>query len=169
MDKRTPEEVCLWIAGIAKRACQANDMPEVFNCIEWNFSTTLGNRAGRATYNQITKKGMIELSLRLWHLATEDERMDLVIHETCHVITLVKDRYASAHGTNWKDYMGVAGSQAKIFHSIGRKERRIYQLNCCPEGRIGPIQYLKLLVGKQAYMCAFCGTHIWSPKQATVQ
>ena len=80
-------------------ACECNEVPELAQVIvvEWNPRFT--RRLGDAGYSPITYRARIRLSIPLWPRASEQDRRETVIHETCHLIVGFKHGFGpAAHG-----------------------------------------------------------------------
>ena len=88
-------------------ACECNQVPDLAQIIlvEWNPRFT--SRLGDGGYNSRVLFGArIRLSLPLWPRASEEDRRETVIHETCHVMVGCKfGRQARHHGPEWKEAM----------------------------------------------------------------
>jgi len=148
-------------------ACERNGVPELIPSItvEWNSRFT--RRMGDALYSPITFQAKIRLSTPLWPRATEQDRFETVVHETCHVIVkyrfnpLIKD-----HGPEWKEAMRNCGVEPLRLHSVdrtglARRQRRFALLGCPNQGidhkcRITAKEFNQLRRGTEFY-CKRCG------------
>ena len=84
-------------------ACDSNEVDELAQVIvvEWNPRFT--RRLEDAAYSSITYRARIRLSIPLWPRATEEDRRETVIHETCHLIAFYKfGQVAAPHGSEWR-------------------------------------------------------------------
>lgn len=121
-----------WIAF----ACERNGVAELANSImvEWNQRFT--RRLGDAIYVRSTGLGRIRLSIPLWPRASEKDRRETVIHETCHVIVGYKFCNAPHHGAEWKAAMRACGVEPSRTHQIDRsgliRKKRLFVVLDCP-------------------------------------
>src|SRR5439155_27322610 len=102
------------------------------------------------------------------------ERIETVIHETCHVIAEYQFGPRQGHGPNWRLLMRRCGyGNATRCHTVNRDEiaarrqltRRVYKLACgCPDGvALGRVQYQRLRAGTR-YHCRRCRQGLWPPE-----
>ena len=148
-------------------ACERNGVPELTKVIyiEWNSRFT--SRLGDAIYNSISMGARIRLSVPLWPRASENDRRETVIHETCHVIVGFKHGFGpAAHGSEWRGAMQNCGVEPRRLHSVDRtglaRRRRLFILHDCPNDmkcRITTRQFNLLRRGTQMW-CKVCGLHL---------
>jgi predicted SprT family Zn-dependent metalloprotease len=110
------------------------------------------------------------LSIALWSRASEQDRRETVIHETCHVIVGYKHGFlASHHGAEWKQAMKNCGVEPVRTHNVdrtglARQQRRFILLDCPAEGveskcRCTARDYNRLRRGKELWRKK-CGLHL---------
>ena len=150
-------------------ACQRNDAEELAQAIvvEWNSRFT--RRLGDGLYSPITFRARIRLSIPLWPRASEQERREAVIHETCHCIVGYKHGVVAHHGQEWKQAMRNCGIEPLRGHNVdrtglARRQRLFILLDCPAEGlekkcRIRSKEFNLLQQGKW-FCCKVCGLHL---------
>ena len=98
-------------------ACYFNEVPSLTPQIQYRFLNRLTRVFGQAWYH----KKLIEISIPLWHRATLQERRQLIIHETCHIVSMYKHgTHITAHGSEWKQCMIKCGVPAERCHHVNR-------------------------------------------------
>jgi len=152
-------------------ACQRNEVPELSQAVvvEWNRRFT--RRLGDGVYSPISMRARIRLSAPLWPRASEIDRRETVIHETCHVIVGYKfGGYAVfPHGPEWKEAMRACGVEPLRTHTVdrsglARRQRLFILLDCPSEGierkcRCTAREYNTLRRGNE-FWCKRCGLHL---------
>ncbi len=101
--------------------------------IEWSnkMKTTAGTASGK----------IITISNKLWLAANEEQRKELIIHETCHLVNyeINKDIEHYSHGKEWQDLMRRCGYyNPQRCHTIPviRNKKRYFLYTCgCENGR----------------------------------
>ena len=138
-EPETPEDrrhVGHWI----RFACECNLVPELAQVIlvEWNPRFT--RRLGDGGYNRHSMGARVRLSLPLWPRASEADRRETVIHETCHVIIGYKFGNARHHGPEWKEAMKNCGVEPQRTHSVDRtglaRRQKQFILLGCPHSEL---------------------------------
>jgi SprT protein len=150
-------------------ACDCNGVPELAQVIvvEWNGRFT--KRLGDAGYSSVTFRARIRLSIPLWPRATEEDRRETVIHETCHLIAFYKHGVVAAHGHEWRLAMKNCGVEPLRLHSVdrsglARRQKRFILLDCPNQGlkrkcRCTIREFNKLRSGVE-FWCKVCGLHL---------
>jgi len=151
-------------------ACKRNSVPELAQIIvvEWNPRFTC--RLGDAIYSPSTYRARIRLSSTLWPRASEKERRETVVHETCHIVVGYKHGYvAYPHGAEWREKMRNCGLKPLRTHRIdrtglARRQRRFILCDCPNQGvekkcRIGVREFNLVRWGKE-FWCKVCGLHL---------
>jgi SprT protein len=167
-------------------ACECNQVPDLAQMIlvEWNPRFT--RRLGDGYYNNRVLLGArIRLSLPLWPRASEEDRRETVIHETCHVVVGLKfGRQARHHGPEWRQAMKNCGVEPLRTHSVDRtglvRRQKQFILLGCPHSEMGhkcriTARQANLLRRGQEFHCTVCDLHLDSKtdleevRTATVQ
>ena len=110
-------------------------LTDLLNKINVKWSNHLTHTAAHA-------KGfgkIITISNDLWERADQDQRRELVVHETCHLCVFEKYKLGMyrSHGIEWQNFMQLCGFMfPKRCHDIEikkvRKKRRfLYACGCC--------------------------------------
>ena len=155
------------IRGWIKHACDCNGVPELAQMIwiEWNKRFT--SRLGDATYNRISMRARIRLSLPLWPRLSEEERKETVVHETCHcIVTYIHGFVPRPHGFEWKKTMRNCGFEPRRLHSVDRTSlalrRRRFILCDCPNEQKCQIlvRQFNLVRRGTEFWCINCGLHL---------
>ena len=148
-------------------ACERNDVPELAQSIIVEWSRRFTRRLGDASYDPISYRARVRLSLPLWPRASEKDRRETVIHETCHCIVKYKHGpFVPDHGPEWKQAMRNCGIEPLRTHSVDRtglvrRQRRFVLCGCPNEGkcRINAREFTLLRRGTKLW-CKTCGLHI---------
>jgi len=108
------DHIRMWIY----ESCKANNVPQLFKKISYRFNNKLTRCFGLAYTNQ----KHVEFSSPLWDRATEQEKRQVVIHETCHIIAKYKhDFKIKDHGEEWKKCMIAVGVAPERCHTVDRE------------------------------------------------
>jgi SprT protein len=151
-------------------ACCSNSVPELAQVILVKWNPRFTRRMGDGHYNIAGYRATIRLSLPLWPRATEEDRKDTVIHETCHVIVGYMFGWTvPPHGLQWQEAMKRCGLQPERLHSVdrtglARRQRRFIILDCPNSGiekkcRCTVREYNELRRGVE-FSCRNCGLHL---------
>lgn len=106
-------------------ACKANDIEELHKQITFVFGERQTRSAGLAWY--ATKR--ISFSSPLWERMTEEEKKQIAIHETCHIISYEKyGNEGKGHGQQWQQCMKKAQVRPLRCHTIDRTGLRTRQI-----------------------------------------
>lgn len=106
------------ITSLIFNTCKANKVPELAHKISFRFRNNMTRCFGQAWVD----RKLIEFSVPLWERATPEEREQVVIHETCHIIAGYKHKYEiKPHGLEWRSCMIDAGAEPDRCHRIDRK------------------------------------------------
>lgn len=114
--------------------------------LTWNMRLT--STAGRAWFC----RNEIELSGRLWHVATPAQRRDVAAHEAAHLVAFHAHGH-EGHGPPWQDVMHEAGFVPSRQHDISPG----FPVACaCPApGWASPQRVVRLLQGLRV-ACTAC-------------
>lgn len=139
--------------------------------ILWNDRFT--SRMGDAKYDKVNNIGTIRLSTPLFQRATENDCVETVIHEICHVVAHWKYGTCQGHNHNWHHLMRIAGyPNANRCHKVERedlKQKRKphkpqpkFRLKCgCETGVVVGKTVARRIVQKtQTYTCRRCRQQI---------
>ncbi len=156
------------VDGWIRFACDCNQVPDLAQIIlvEWNPRFT--RRLGDGGYNSRVLFGArIRLSLPLWPRASEADRRETVIHETCHVIVGYKfSGNARHHGPEWKEAMTNCGVEPQRTHSVdrtglARRQRQFILLGCPNETKCRiTARQANLLRRGHEFRCKVCDLHL---------
>ena len=147
-------------------ACEMNDVPELSQVVQIEWNPRFTRRTGDAMYCPHSYRATIRLSLPLWRRASEEQRRETVLHETCHVIAEYKFGILPPHGSEWKQAMINCGLEPVRTHAIDRtglvRRQRLFTLCDCPAEkrcRIGVRLYNAVQRGGE-FWCKVCGLHL---------
>jgi predicted SprT family Zn-dependent metalloprotease len=118
-------------------------------------------RTGGLAYGQ---KDLIKLSRPIFEKMSEDEQINTVFHEVCHIIQRKLYPFSKSHGWEWKSLMYRCGQKANRCHNIVLKKKvsKLVNAACgCANGvMIGPTQVRRLKSGAVKYHCKKCKQNI---------
>lgn len=144
------------------QACDCNFVPELKDKIDFEFNSRFTRKLGDACFFYKTGRGRIRLSGPLWERATDTQKYETVIHETCHVVVVYKFKHKTKpHGSEWKTAMRNCSVLPKRTHNVDRtglrKNSSKYLISNCPKQQctLGPINYKKLVSGT-IFACTKC-------------
>jgi len=154
-------------------ACRVCSAPELCGRIRVTWNGRFIARMGDARWDKVRGLGLIRLSRPLWPRASDEERRETVIHETCHVIADYRFGGKQGHGPAWKRMMALCGyTQPQRCHSVDREaiqqrraQRRIEvrgRCGCTAGVILGPVQAQRLRRGT-TYRCRKCSQQIALP------
>ncbi|HKI31744.1 MAG TPA: SprT family zinc-dependent metalloprotease [Gemmataceae bacterium] len=161
------------IRELIDAACRTCGVPELSGRIRLTWSGRFTARMGDARWDKVRGAGLIRLSRPLWPKASDEERRETVIHETCHVIADYRFGGKQGHGLAWRQMMALCGyARPKRCHAVDREailrrrdQRRVeVRGRCgCAEGVIlGPMQARRLRAGAE-YRCRKCSQRVALP------
>jgi SprT protein len=154
-------------------ACRACGVPELIGRIRVVWSGRFIARMGDARWDKRHGTGIIRLSRPLWPKASDEERRETVVHETCHVIADYRFGGKQGHGSRWRQMMALCSyARPTRCHSVDReaiqarreRKRVEVQARCgCAEGVIlGPVQARRVRAGV-VYRCRKCCQRVALP------
>jgi SprT protein len=154
-------------------ACRACGVPELSGRIRVTWSGRFIARMGDARWDLVRGVGIIRLSRPLWPKASNDDRRETVIHETCHVIADWRFGGKQGHGPGWRRMMALCGyTRPTRCHSVDveaiRQRREVRRVavpaRCgCAEGvMLGPMQARRVRAGV-VYRCRKCSQRVALP------
>jgi len=154
-------------------ACRACGVPELSARIRIVWSGRFIARMGDARWDRAQGIGIIRLSRALWPKASEDERRETVIHETCHVIADCRFGGKQGHGPSWRRMMALCGyARPTRCHAVDsetireRRERRraevLGRCGCAGGVVLGPVQARRVRAGV-VYCCRKCSQRVALP------
>jgi SprT protein len=150
-------------------ACDCNGVPELAQAVIVEWNPRFAARLGDGSYSVISMEAKIRLSIPLWPRASDQDRRETVIHETCHVIVKYKGPFVRDHGPEWKAAMRNCGVEPLRTHSLDRsgltrRQRRFVLLDCPNQGiehkcRMTVRDFHRVQKGIE-FWCKRCGIHI---------
>ena len=139
-------------------ACQANGVPSLAQEIRIELNNRLTDTFGMAKYRD-TK---LTIATKIWALANEQQKKQMIMHEACHHVVFLKYRGARAHGKEWRWAMERAGLRANRCHDVDirplrkQQKRKRFIFNCpCQQYIIGINLATKMFNG-QKRICTKC-------------
>lgn len=145
-------------------ACTLCGVPELVGKVRIVWNARFTARMGDARWNYAQGRGLIRLSRPLWPKATEEEQMETVIHEACHLIADYKFGRRQVHGPRWRQMMRLCGYDnprrchrvdQEAIHTRRHKQRIVAVCGCATGVTVGPIQARKIKAGT-VYHCRSC-------------
>ena len=152
------------IPQLIEKVCVVNKIYDLHDTITFSFNKRFTKRLGDANPN--TRH--IRLSIPLWERANEAQRLEVVTHEVCHIIVMVKawkqkTYIHNPHGQEWQEAMKIAGySNPSKYHTVNRNDLKRkytqYYLQCgCAKRRVTSHMFA-LILDKQ-WHCDKCGEY----------
>ena len=156
------------IDRIINETCETLGVPELVNLLYVDFNNRYTNKLGSAQprYNAVSRhleSALIQFSTQLWKLATEKQRHEVVVHETCHVVNnYLNGRYVKGHGREWAALMNRCGLPANRCHTVDRsalrQNRKRHHIQChCPNGIYVTSNIITKIANGQRRRCNGCG------------
>lgn len=150
------------IPSLIEFTCKANNISEIYETISFKFNKRFTKRLGDANPNN----RVIRFSYPLWERASLEERKEVVVHETCHIIATTKAWHSKSyisdpHGIEWQTAMKRAGYEnPSKFHTIDRKDLKknylTHYIQCaCVKRRVTSEMFDVIL--EQEWACSKCG------------
>jgi SprT protein len=150
------------IPKLIQYACDTNNVSELAETIEFKFNKRFTKRLGDANANTRT----IRFSTLLWERASEEQRKETVIHETCHIVAyykawMQKQHILDSHGKEWVTAMKNAGYDSpNKYHKVNRaglkKKYSAYYVACnCATRKV--TSYMFTLIIDKQWHCDRCG------------
>jgi SprT protein len=146
--------------------CATCGVPELAAKILVRWNPRFTARMGDAKWFPAKDRGVIRLSVPLWPKASPEDRIETVVHETCHIIAEFQFGVGQGHGPKWRALMRRCGYEnASRCHTVNRDEilarrrqtRQLFKVACgCPNGvMLGRVQFHRLRTGTR-YHCRRC-------------
>jgi SprT protein len=157
-DGNVPANV-LNLTAITDKVLTTLGARELLGKIRFQWNNRLTSTMGRATYYQQKGYGIIELSVKLFQVATPEERETTVIHELCHIVASWVYEENQGHNENWARMMRRCGLPPKRCHNVDNSAFvKQYHVKCgCPTPiRVGKIVFGKIARKEQLYDCRKC-------------
>lgn len=121
-------EVQLWI----RRACEQNGVHGIADKIKVKWSNRMTASMGYASRNAEGEYA-IKLSAKLFPRATPPQRIEVVVHEACHIIDSYLSGVRMSHGSGWKRCMRRCGFEPARCHNVntdGLRTQWLYKCGC---------------------------------------
>jgi len=136
-----------------QEACNDNQVPDLALKIKFVFNDKFRNRMGDAQGHLM----LLRLSAILWLRATPAQKIDVVKHETCHLITWHKYGKVKSHGDEWKRAMVKAGLVPMRTHAVKTPKRsvKVQCLQCQNTYDMGMVRARRMKLGTK-YLCKTC-------------
>lgn len=123
------------ITRLIKEAGEKNNYPEIMDWVDIRWSNRMTSAMGSAQKQY--GRYVISLSTKLFARATEEEKIQVVVHEACHVIAGLITGRRMKHDHEWRQTMRNAGFSPDVYHSVSctglRKKVKRYVWEC-PNG-----------------------------------
>ena len=116
-------------------ACEQNGvgayLPTLIE-VKWNRRFT--KRIGDAGYSDHPLRAIIRLSPWIWERASNTQRRETIIHETCHIVAWHSyGRAIQPHGPQWKLAMRKCGVAPAVYHTIDLVGINKFPVQNCPK------------------------------------
>lgn len=161
---------------------------ELFPILEFNYRHNMTKNLGTARYssNWGRPRGIIALSRDWFKVLPEQEKIDTVIHEVCHIVTDVdllnssgrsayewsiamrENRRKKGHCRLWASYMDKCGLPSRSCYVGDVKLETLTPGYClCKEWKLTKQRAGRIRNGTNSYFCRVCkGTITLKPKLA---
>lgn len=155
------ERIAAWI----ETACRANAVPDIAEIIEVRWNRRFTRRFGDAGIRLDPFRARIRLSPLIWSRASEEERRETVMHETCHIVAWHQHGVAiKPHGSEWKQAMRNCGLKPTVYHKIALIGISQFPVRTCPKPEaercfVSRRRLSRLLRGDMLH-CITCGQRI---------
>lgn len=117
-ERLTDKQVNEWIQYAFDTVSSATGAILARNEITWEWSNRLTRAKGMA-YRRSMK-----FSAKLFPLFPEDEQIDTVVHEACHIICNLMYKKRMGHGPEWKKLMVICGLEPERCYSFSSDAQR---------------------------------------------
>jgi len=156
------------IQDIIADTCRNCGCPDLTERIGWQFKS-IGVCLGKARYYRPIKSGVFYLSEDLWPKTTEQDKIQVIVHEICHLTAYhnFSTRRIKPHGPEWKLMMQLNGLKPTRCHSLDvsdirqkRKQQEKFEVycNCNIPHKVTKIVLVRMQ--KQFYKCKRCNSII---------
>lgn len=145
-------EVKQWI----KKACEQNGVPDLADEIKIQWSNKMTSSIGIAR-KSLEDDYTIKLSNKLFARATQQQRIETVVHEACHCIDSELTGARMSHGEGWRKCMLECRFDPQRCHKVntdGLNTRWIYKCNC-KDFELSTRMHNSIKRGKRRY-CKAC-------------
>ncbi len=127
---QTMQQIREWIDFALDR----NDVGYLSNMIRVRWNKRFIRKFADAMFGKSPPRGIIRLSPRIWERATETERRETIIHETCHVVAFhLHGIEIKPHGAEWKEAMANCGVEPVRCHNIPLVGIALFPVLGCPK------------------------------------
>lgn len=162
------------IDDLIRETCNKAGMPEAFDIIKWKFSGRLTTTLGHAHYYFENDTGEIDFCFELWGRANYEQRREVIIHETVHILVFKKygPKDSDKHGPKWKAMMVQCGGNPTPYHEVCTKgvkrTQKRYLVECrCTKHEITQNKLTRMRNGRYR-RCLTCN-HRLDPETAVLQ
>lgn len=138
--------------------CNGLSTYRVQKSVIWKWNSRYTDTMGKADYMFMT----IELSSKIFDLATKQQQEDTIVHEACHLIAHYKysERRIKPHGKEWKQCMLNCGITPARCHTVNtsslRKRKRYYLICDCGKSYLGSKKAFEV-IQRWGWICSRCG------------
>lgn len=144
--------------------------------IHVSFNKRFTRKLGVATYHPLKKfyapngwtHYKIQFSHKYWMKGTEEEKIETIVHETCHIVDYF-NRKTSDHGPIWQNLMIRCGFEPRACKSVSFEIAEYKYAWCeCRKHKITKNRYGRIRNGTNNYVCRHCKTYLTLNNRAGV-
>lgn len=129
-DRGTMTQIREWIDF----ALDQNDVGYLSSMIRVRWNERFVKKFADAGYGRNPPRGIIRIGARIWERATEEERRDTIIHETCHIAAFHQFGIEiKPHGAEWKTAMEKCGVEPVRCHDVNLFGIALFRVLGCPK------------------------------------
>lgn len=113
---------------------QQNGVSYLSNMIRVRWNKRFVKKFADAGYGGNPPRGIIRIGTRIWERASETERRETIIHETCHIVAFhLHGTEIKPHGTEWKAAMAKCGVEPIRCHDVNLFGIALFRVLGCPK------------------------------------
>ncbi|QDU96226.1 SprT family zinc-dependent metalloprotease [Lignipirellula cremea] len=133
MSQGTMEQIYEWI----EFACDSNEVGYLTSIVRVKWNKRFTRRFGDALIGYNPLLARIRLSPLIWQNASDSERRETVIHETCHIVAWhLHGTKIKPHGVEWRQAMEQCGVEANRCHNIPLIGINHFHVRECPKAKL---------------------------------
>jgi len=125
----------------------------------WMWNPKLRTTFGRV----MTRSKNVELSTKLWKIASHEERKEVVVHEMCHWADLQINGFTH-HGPEWHAMMILCGyDEPRIAHTLVKRKTKSVKCDCRIH-EVGETVFKRIDRDSRRYRCIDCDGFLRVPR-----
>jgi len=150
-------------------ALDRNEVSYLSNMIRVRWNKRFIRKFAEAAYGANPIRGIIRISPVIWERASEADRRETIIHETCHIAAfhLNQGKAITPHGVEWRQAMAKCDVEPVRCHNISLIGINRFHVRECPKPKddrcyVSRLVFREMKRDGTMLHCTICGMRVES-------